>query len=130
MNTEALSQLASRLRGTVSTPADPSYDDARVWNGTVDKKPAVIVTCQGVADVIDAVNFARDQALPVSVRGGGHHVSGSAVIDAGLVSDLSQMRSVRVDAQQSPAPGRRRRPDRRRRPRNAGLRVCAARPGL
>jgi FAD/FMN-containing dehydrogenase len=100
MNTEALTQLASRLRGTASTPSDASYDEARrVWNGTVDKTPAVIVTCQGVADVIDAVNFARDQALHVAVRGGGHHVAGSAVIDAGLVIDLSQMRSVRVDSQ-------------------------------
>ncbi|MEK7216066.1 MAG: FAD-binding oxidoreductase, partial [Chloroflexota bacterium] len=70
----------------------------RVWNGTVDKHPAVIVWCRGVADVMDAVKFAQSQGLPVSVRGGGHHVSGGSVIDQGLVIDLSLMRSVRVDA--------------------------------
>ncbi|MGE0059039.1 MAG: FAD-binding oxidoreductase [Dehalococcoidia bacterium] len=98
MTNDALTDLTSKLRGTVFTATDEGYDEARrIWNGTVDKRPAVIVRCGGVADVIDAVNYAREQGLSVSIRGGGHHVAGSALNDDGLVIDLSQMRSVRVD---------------------------------
>jgi FAD/FMN-containing dehydrogenase len=98
MDHEALTRLLGRLRGSAIAPGDADYDEARmVWNGVIDKKPALIVLCQGVADVIDAVNYARKQGLKVSVRGGGHHVAGSSVIDNGLVIDLSSMRSVRVD---------------------------------
>jgi FAD/FMN-containing dehydrogenase len=98
MNAEALTQLATRLKGPVLQPDSDGYDDARrVWNGNVDKKPALIAKCAGVADVIHAVNFAREQGLGVSVRAGGHHVAGSALLDGGLVIDLSLMRSVRVE---------------------------------
>ena len=86
------------LRGRVLRPSDAGYDDARkVWNGMIDKKPALIARCAGVADVIGAVNFARTNNLLVSVRGGGHNITGNAVCDGGLMIDLSPMKGVRVD---------------------------------
>src|SRR5262249_35464286 len=73
-------------------------DEARtIWNGLIDRRPALIVQCSGAADVVDAVNFARDQGLLLSIKGGGHNVAGNAVNDGGLVIDLSQMRGVHVD---------------------------------
>ena len=85
------------LRGRVIRAGDPDYDDARtVRNGLIDRRPAVIVRCSGTSDVVDAVNFARDQGLTLSVRGGGHNVAGNAVNDDGLVIDLSGMRAVFV----------------------------------
>src|SRR5262249_31653964 len=90
------------LRGPLLHPRDAGYDDARkVWNGMIDRHPALIARCAGVADVIAAVNFARTHSLLVSVRGGGHNVPGTAVCQGGLMIDLAGMRSVRVD------PGRR-----------------------
>jgi FAD/FMN-containing dehydrogenase len=90
--------LAARLRGRVVTPAAPDYDALRrVWNGLIDKRPHLIVMCAGVADVVAAVDFAREHDLRVSVRGGGHNVAGTAVADGGIVIDLSLMRGVRVD---------------------------------
>lgn len=98
MDQHALTSLASGLRGSVITPNDDAYDESRrVWNGTVAKRPALIVKCSGVADVMDAVKFAKASNLGVSVRGGGHHVAGAALIEGGLVIDLSPMRSVHVD---------------------------------
>ena len=94
----AVDQFETGLRGNILSSADEGYDEARkVWNGMIDKRPALIVRCSGVADVISAVRFARDQDLLVSVRGGGHNVAGSAVCDGGLVIDLSLMNGVRVD---------------------------------
>jgi FAD/FMN-containing dehydrogenase len=90
--------LAEMLRGRLVQPSDPDYDDARaVWNGMVDKHPALIVQCAGVADVITSVNFAKEHDLLVAVRGGGHNAAGNAVCDDGLVIDLSLMKAVRVD---------------------------------
>ena len=89
------------LRGSVSdliTPDDPRYDRARmVWNGMIDRRPALIVPCRGVADVVASVRFARTHQLPLAVRGGGHNVAGFGTCDGGLVIDLSPMREVRVD---------------------------------
>ena len=77
---------------------DAGYDDARkVWNGMIDKRPALIARFTGVADVIDAVNFACTNDLLVSVRGGGHNITGNAVCDGGLMIDLSRMKGLRVD---------------------------------
>lgn len=88
--------LAGRLIG----PADPGYDERRrVWNGMIDRHPALIIECDGVADVMTAVRFARDTGLAISVRCGGHNVGGAAVVDAGFVIDLSHMDAVRVDPQ-------------------------------
>jgi FAD/FMN-containing dehydrogenase len=94
----AVEGLRARLRGELIQPADEGYADARkLWNGLIDKRPALIVRASGTADVIAAVNFAREQDLPLAVRGGGHNVAGTASVDGGLVIDLSQMRGVRVD---------------------------------
>jgi len=87
-----------QLHGEVIRPDDERYDEARtVWNAMVNKKPAAIARCTGAADVVTAVEFARDLRLPVAVRGGGHNVAGDAVCDDGLVIDLSPMDAVRVD---------------------------------
>lgn len=91
-------EFKTRLRGPLLTAADPGYDEARViWNGMHDKKPALIARCTGVADVIDSVNFAREQKLLTAVRGGGHNVAGSASCDGGIMIDLSLMKGIRVD---------------------------------
>src|SRR6266566_1371626 len=98
LNPEETQAFQEGLRGQVLRPGDPSYDDARaLWNGLIDRRPALIVQCSGAADVVDAVNFAREQNLLVSIKGGGHNVAGNAVNDGGLVIDLSQMRGVHVD---------------------------------
>lgn len=91
-------QLASAFSGRIIQPADPAYDSVRrLHNGLVDKRPALIAECRGVADVVDAVKFARAQGLEIAVRGGGHNVAGRASVDKGLMIDLSQMRGVSVD---------------------------------
>jgi FAD/FMN-containing dehydrogenase len=88
----------AQFGGEILTAADEGYDSHRkVWNAMIDKHPALIARCHGVADVITAVQFARDHALLVAVRGGGHNVAGNAVCDGGLVIDLSPMKGIRVD---------------------------------
>ena len=95
----AIQELQKQVRGELLRPSDGGYDAARrVWNGMVNKHPAFIVRCAGAADVIDSVNFARTNNLPISVRGGGHNVAGSAVCDGGIMLDLSRMKSIRVDS--------------------------------
>lgn len=90
--------FAKGLRGQLLRSGDETYDEARrVWNGMIDKRPALIVRARGVADVIQAVEFARDSGLVLAVRGGGHNVSGNAVCDGGLTLDLSLMQGIRVD---------------------------------
>jgi FAD/FMN-containing dehydrogenase len=94
----AVEHFAAALRGPLIQPGDPSYDEARaVYNAMIDKHPALIAQCTSVADVIAAVNFARDQRLPLAVRGGGHSGAGLGTVDDGLVIDLSLMNGVRVD---------------------------------
>lgn len=91
-------ELRTRLGGQVITPDDREYDDARrVWNGMIDRHPALVARCRGAADVIASVRFAREHRLLLAVRGGGHNVAGFGTCDGGLVIDLSQMRGVRVD---------------------------------
>lgn len=93
-----ISELTVRLRGQIVRPADSDYDEARaVRNGLIDRRPAVIVRASGVADVVEAVNFAREHNLLLSVRGGAHNVAGNAVNDGGVVIDLAAMRAVIVD---------------------------------
>ena len=90
--------LRAGFRGPVILPADPGYDAARaIWNGAIDRRPACIVRCTGVADVVAAVRFARERDLLVAVRSGGHGVGGHALCDGGLVIDLSPMKGIRVD---------------------------------
>ena len=97
----AIADFQSRLRGRLLRPDDAGYDEARaVRNGLIDRRPALLANCTGVADVVAAVNFAREHDLLLSVRGGGHNVAGNAVNDGGLVIDLSAMRGVWVDPEQ------------------------------
>jgi FAD/FMN-containing dehydrogenase len=94
----AIDKFASQLRGELLADGDVRYDVARkVWNGMVDKRPALIVRCGGTADVIHCVRFAREYDLLVSVRGGGHHYAGKSVCAGGLMIDLSPMKGIRVD---------------------------------
>ena len=100
MAPSAISQLKSRFRGALIVPGDPQYDAARaVFNVSIDRRPALIARCTGPDDVVQAVNFARQENLLLSVRGTGHNVAGFAVCDDGLVIDLSQMKAITVDAQ-------------------------------
>jgi len=90
--------LGGGLRGRLLRAGDAGYDDARmVWNGMIDRRPALIAQCAGTADVVRCVNFARDNKVLTAVRGGGHNVAGNAVCDGGLVIDLSPMKGIRVD---------------------------------
>src|SRR3954454_11777813 len=94
----ALDALAAILGERLIVPGNPQYDDARmVFNGMIDRRPALIVRCRGVADVIQSVNFAREHALLVAIRGGGHNVAGFATCDGGIVIDLSDMKGIRLD---------------------------------
>ena len=93
-----INDLRASLRGKLLSSSDADYEQARqVWNGMIDRRPALIARCRGVADIIDVVNFARRNELLVAVRGGAHNVAGNATCDGGLVIDLSEMRSIRVD---------------------------------
>jgi FAD/FMN-containing dehydrogenase len=95
-NPMALRDFRASLHGELILPDDDGYDSARrVWNGMIDKYPALIIRCANRADVTHAVEFARLQHLPVAVRGGGHSVSGKSVCDEGIVIDLSQRWSTR-----------------------------------
>ena len=90
--------LAAHLDGELITPDHAAYESARrVWNGMIDKRPALIARCAGADDVAIAVRFAAEHDLPLAVRGGGHNVAGTAVVDDGVVVDLSAMRAVRID---------------------------------
>jgi FAD/FMN-containing dehydrogenase len=96
----AVGAFREQLRGPLLQPGDAGYDEARrVWNAMIDKHPALIARCTGVADVIAAVNFARTYRLRVAIRGGGHNVAGSAICEGGLVIDTSPMKGVHVDPQ-------------------------------
>ncbi len=95
---QAITEFRGRIRGTVLTPEDAGYDNARkVYNGMIDRKPALIAKCIDVADVIAAVKMAKANGLRVSIRGGGHNAAGLGVCDEGLVIDLAPIRYVRVD---------------------------------
>jgi len=95
----SLAELAPHFGGTFVQPADAQYDEVRrVHNGLIDKRPALIARCGGIADVADAVKLARQLDLEIAVRGGGHNVAGRATCDAGIMIDLSPMKGVIVDA--------------------------------
>ena len=98
LDAETVNGLAAGFRGDLITPADAGYEEARcIYNAMIDKRPLLIARCENVADVIAAVNFARDNHLTTAVRGGGHNGAGLALVDDGLVIDLSPMKGVRVD---------------------------------
>lgn len=99
-----IKELAPSFTGQILQPDDAAYDDARrVHNGLVDKRPALIARCRGVADVADAVKIARTLNLEPSIRGGGHNVAGRATVDAGIMIDLSPMKGIHVDPAQRTA---------------------------
>ncbi|MCA1740551.1 MAG: FAD-dependent oxidoreductase, partial [Actinobacteria bacterium] len=98
LNETTVQELRSTVRGDLLQPADVGYNEARkVYNGMIDKRPALVERCVDVADVISAVNFARENDLLVAIRGGGHSGGGFGSVDDGLVIDLSAMRGVRID---------------------------------
>ncbi len=93
-----VAELRSALRGELLDCDHPRYDEARqVWNANIDRRPGLIAECAGAADVVECVNFARDNHLVVAVRGGGHNLAGTSVCDGGLLVDTSRMKAVRVD---------------------------------
>lgn len=95
----AIEELGNKIDGEILVSGQDGYDGARaVWNAMIDRKPALIARCKNVDDVVKTVIYARDHNLPVSIRGGGHNVAGHAVCDDGVMIDLSQMRTVQVDA--------------------------------
>jgi FAD/FMN-containing dehydrogenase len=104
LETSDIDAFKANCRGHLIGCGDPGYEEARtIWNAHIDKRPAMIVRCVGVADVVQSVNFARTYQLLVAVRGGGHNFAGTSLCEAGLVIDLSAMTSVRVDPKQQTA---------------------------
>src|SRR4051812_21125430 len=102
-----IAELEHNLSGRLIRPGDESYDEARaIWNGAHDRRPAMIVRCAGVADVMQAVDFARSEDLPVAVRGGGHSIPGFSTVDGGVGIDLSEMTAGHVGPAR-PAPAAR-----------------------
>ena len=95
---DEIKDLGNRLRGAVLKPGDHAYDGARcLYNGAIDRHPALIARCAGVDDVRRCIEFARRNGIPATVRAGGHNVAGRALNDGGLVIDLTAMRGIRVD---------------------------------
>src|SRR6185312_11232672 len=98
MTSDQIQQLRSRVRGALFEPGDADYESARkVYNGMIDKRPALIVRCVDEADVIAAVNSARDSGVLTAIRGGGHNGGGLGTCEGGLVIDLSRMKGIRVN---------------------------------
>src|SRR5690242_19781811 len=91
-------QLRTSFAGPLLRPFEERYEEVRsIWNGAIRRRPALIASCTGTADVLAALRFARDRGWEISVRGGGHAVAGHALCDGGVLVDLSPMTSVRVD---------------------------------
>ena len=98
LDQESVDRLRAAFGGQVVTPEDAGYAEHRkVWNGSIDRRPALIARCAGVSDVRTAVRFARERNLLVAVRSGGHSFPGLSVCDGGMVVDLGLMKGVRVD---------------------------------
>ena len=119
-----IEKLRTHFRGALLRPGEEGYDEARrIWNGAIDRRPALIARCAGADDVVEAVRFARERDLLVSVRGGGHAVAGHAVCDGGVMIDLSLMKAIRVDPGGAHRARRRRGALERARPRHPAVRA-------
>ena len=104
LSEEVVEGFKAKLSGELILPGDENYETARrVWNGDIDRKPALIAQCTGVADVIDAVNFSRENNLLVSIRGGAHSAAGHGTCDGGIVIDLTLMKGINVDPEKRTA---------------------------
>jgi len=100
LDDSAIGELKKAVRGEILREGDAGYDSARrIWNASINRKPALIIRCFGVSDVIQAVNFARVNRFLLSVRGGGHDLAGNSVCEGGVMLDLSRMKGMRVDPQ-------------------------------
>jgi FAD/FMN-containing dehydrogenase len=98
LGSDLVDRLRAQVRGTVCLPGEPDYEKSRtIWNAMIDRRPAAILRAAGAADVIQGVDFARTNNLILAIRGGGHNIAGNAVCDGGLMIDLTQMKSVRID---------------------------------
>jgi FAD/FMN-containing dehydrogenase len=96
----ALQPLRARLRGPLLLPDDAGFESSRtVWNAMIDRRPAAVVRCLGVADIVASLQWAREHSVPLTIKGGGHNIAGLAVADGGLMLDMSLRRGVRVDPQ-------------------------------
>jgi len=92
------------VAGTLIRPGDSEYEAARqIWNGAIDRRPAMIVRCRSGADAAAALRHAQEHSLPLAIRGGGHNVAGSALCDGGVVIDFSEMRRVEIDPERKTA---------------------------
>jgi FAD/FMN-containing dehydrogenase len=97
---QAIEALRARVDGALLEPSDPGFEDAtRIWNGLVERTPAVVLRPEGTDDVVRAVAFAREHGLAIAARGGGHNIAGSALADGGVTLDMSALREVTVDPQ-------------------------------
>jgi len=98
LQTKKIEELKDGFGGEILLPSDDAYESARkIWNAMIDKRPAIIARCTTTSDVVRGVNFARNNGLLLSVRGGGHNIAGNAMCDDGIVIDLSQMKAASVD---------------------------------
>lgn len=99
LDSTAIDHLRTQLRGPVLVPGDAGFEESRtVWNGMIDRHPALVARCVGAADVVSGVNFAREHGLSLTVKGGGHNISGLAVADGAMMLDMSSMKGVAIDA--------------------------------
>ncbi len=99
LDPKAVEDLRTRFRGSLLVPGDAGYEDSRtVWNAMIDRRPALVARCVGVADVIAGMNFAREHRITLTIKGGGHNISGLAVADGGMMLDMSPMKGVMVDS--------------------------------
>ena len=97
---ETTENFKSKLKGQIVLPSNSSYDEVReIWNAMIERRPALIVRCAEADDVPNAISFARENGLEISIRGAGHNIAGNALCDNGLMIDFSTMRNVRVDAE-------------------------------
>ena len=103
LDAAVVADLAGQVSGPVLGPQDAGYEEARaVYNGLIDRRPALIVRCRTTNDVVAALAFARGAGLEVSIRGGGHNVAGRAVTDGGIMIDLAEMKGIAIDPEREP----------------------------